>query len=390
VTDLTAGRLMWDSSQHGGRPNVRDRGRVDPRMTTRSNPGPRRSGGSAKGRGKKDVADPTGRLRFPGISPRAYEHPVDRGALAALRMAPGFAEVLKALSGFFHERGERLRAVGSSIRVGPTQYPELDRLRLECAEILDIDPAPQMFVTRDPDANAMALGMDAPFIVLNTGLVELLDTDCLRFVIGHEMGHILSGHAVYRTMMVRLIELQLSMSWMPVSALGLRAIRAALSEWYRKAELSCDRAGLLCAQDPRAALETHIVLAGGLRPAEVDIPAFLQQAAEYSAGEDVRDSLLKLRHTERLTHPLAVVRAAQLQQWAASPEYRAILAGDYPRRTEERPADHWTADIGSAAKSYRDSVVTSTDPLAKVFADVGEAVSTKAGRVWGRISGDVG
>jgi Zn-dependent protease with chaperone function len=355
---------------------------------SRSSTGPRKSGGSGKGRGKQ-VALPAGRVRFPEISPRAYEHPVDRGALATLRMAPGFAEVLKAVSGFVHERGERLRAVGSAIRVGPTQYPELDRLRLECAEILDIDPVPQMFVARDADANAAVLGMDEPFIVLNTGLVELLDTDCLRFAIGHEMGHILSGHAVYQTMMVRLIDLQLSMSWMPVSAIGLRAIRAALSEWYRKAELSCDRAGLLCAQDPRAALETHILLAGGLRPADVDIPAFLQQAAEYSTVEDVRDSLLKLRHTERLSHPLAVVRAAQLQQWAASTEYRAILAGEYPRRTEERPAGHWSADIGSAAKSYRDSVASSTDPLAKVFADVGEAVSTTAGRVWGRFGGNV-
>jgi Zn-dependent protease with chaperone function len=327
-------------------------------------------------------------MRFPQISPRAYEHPVDRGALATLRMVPGFAEVLRALSGFFHERGERLKAVGSAIRVGPTQYPELDRLRLECAEILDIDPVPEMFVARNPKANATTLGMDEPFIVLNTGLVELFDTDGMRFVIGHEMGHILSGHAVYRTMMVRLINLQLSMSWMPVSAIGLRAINAALSEWYRKAELSCDRAGLLCAQDPRAALETHIVMAGGLRPADVDIPAFLQQAAEYSSGEDVRDSLLKLRHTETLSHPLAVVRAAQLQQWAASVEYRAILAGDYPRRTEERPTGHWSADIGSAAKSYRDSAASSTDPLARVFAEVGEAVSTAAGRIKGRFGGN--
>jgi hypothetical protein len=100
-------------------------------MTTRSNPGPRKSGGAGKGR-SKEVAHRVGRVRFPGISPRAYEHPVDRGALATLRMAPGFAEVLEALSGFFHERGERLRAVGSAIRVGPTQYPELDRMRRAC------------------------------------------------------------------------------------------------------------------------------------------------------------------------------------------------------------------------------------------------------------------
>lgn len=328
-------------------------------------------------------------MRFPGISPRAYEHPVDRGALATLRMLPGFAEVLKAMSGFFHERGERLMAVGSAIRVGPDQYPELDRLRRECAETLDVDPAPPLFVARGAEASAMTLGLDEPFILLTTGLVELLDTDGLRFVIGHEMGHVLSGHAVYRTMLLRLIRLQLNVSWTPVGALGLRAVNAALREWFRKAELSCDRAGLLCAQDPQAALRTHVVLAGGLRPDEVDIPSFLQQATEYQSVDDIRDSLLKLRNTELMSHPLAVVRAAQLQQWAASPEYRSILAGDYLRRTDDSPPSDWRADLASAAKDYRDSVVASTDPLAKVLTDVGDAVSSAAGRMWNTLGAQV-
>ncbi len=198
----------------------------------------------------------------------------------------------------------------------------------------------------------------------------------------------LSGHAVYRTMLIRLIELQLSMSWMPVGALGVRVIVAALREWYRKAELSCDRAGLLCTQDPQAALRTHIVLAGGLRPDEVDIPSFLQQAAEYRSVDDIRDSLLKLRNTEVMTHPLAVVRAAQLQQWAASPDYRAILAGEYPHRSDDRPSASWAEDVASAAQGYRDSVVASTDPLAKILTDVGGAVSGAAGRMWSRFGAD--
>jgi Zn-dependent protease with chaperone function len=310
---------------------------------------------------------------------------VDRGALATLRMLPGFADVLKAMSGFFHERGERFMAIGSAIRVGPNQYPELDQLRRECAEILDIEPVPHLFVARGSESAAMTLGLDEPFILLTTGLVELLDTESLRFVIGHEMGHVLSGHAVYRTMLLRLLKLQMSLSWMPMGALGMRAIIAALREWFRKAELSCDRAGLLCTQDPEAALRTHIMLAGGLRPAEVDIPSFLQQATEYQSGDDIRDSLLKLRNTELMTHPLAVVRAAQLQQWAASPEYRDILAGDYPRRTDDSPPSNWTDDVASAVKNYRDSVIASTDPLANVFTDVGEAVSNAAGRMWIRL-----
>ncbi|MFD8499709.1 Zn-dependent protease with chaperone function [Amycolatopsis xylanica] len=329
-------------------------------------------------------------VRFPGISPRAYEHPVDRGALATLRAVPGFAQVVKTISGFYSERGERLMALASAIRVGPTQYPELDRLRHECAETLDISPVPNVFVERNPAVNAMAIGMDEPFIVITTGALEVMDTESLRFVIGHEMGHVLSGHAVYRTILIRLISLQMSMSWTPVSALGMRAIIAALREWFRKAELSCDRAGLLCSQDPAAVLRAQILVAGGIDPAQVDIPAFLQQAQEYASVDDIRDSYLKLRYVEGMSHPLAVVRAAQLQKWAASEEYRAILAGDYARRDDDTPTSTWTDDIKSAAKSYKDSWSESTDPLTKVFSDVGEAVSGAATKVWSKFGNNGG
>ncbi|KDN20872.1 M48 family metallopeptidase [Amycolatopsis rifamycinica] len=323
-------------------------------------------------------------VRFPGISPRAYEHPVDRGALATLRAVPGFAQVVKAVSGFYNERGERLMALASSIRVGPKQYPELDRLRHECAETLDLPAVPNLFVFQNAQIQAQAVGMDEPFVAISTGLVELMNVDSLRFVIGHEMGHVLSGHAVYRTIMVRLIRLQLAMSWTPVSALGIRAIIAALREWFRKAELSCDRAGLLCSQDPTAALRAQIQVAGGIDPARIDVPSFLQQAAEYESVEDIRDSFLKLKSVETESHPFAVVRAAQLQKWAASAEYRAILAGDYARRDADTPASDWKEDLKSAAQSYKDSWNSSTDPLTKVFSDVGEAVSGAAGKVWNK------
>ena len=323
-------------------------------------------------------------VRFPGISPRAYEHPVDRGALATLRAVPGFAQVVKAVSGFYNERGERLMALASSIRVGSKQYPELDRLRHECAETLDLPAVPNLFVFQNAQIQAHTVGMDEPFIAISTGLVELMNQESLRFVIGHEMGHVLSGHAVYRTIMVRLISLQLAMSWTPVSAIGIRAIIAALREWFRKAELSCDRAGLLCSQNPTAALRAQIQVAGGIDPARIDVPSFLQQAAEYESVEDIRDSFLKLKSVETESHPFAVVRAAQLQKWAATEEYRAILAGDYARRDTDTPSSDWKDDLKSAAQSYKESWNSSTDPLTKVFSDVGEAVSGAAGKVWNK------
>ena len=325
-------------------------------------------------------------VRFPGISSRAYEHPADRGALATARALPGFDQVLRAISGAFGERSERLLATASSIRVGPRQFPVLYRLRQECSEILDVEP-PDLFVTRDPIPNGYTQGMDKPFITLNTGLVELFDRDALRFAVGHEIGHVLSGHALYYTVLRRLIRMITGVAWMPAGYWGMRAVIAALLDWYRRAELSADRAGLLCVQDPSAALRAHMLMAGITDPTEADTAEFLQQSSDYDAVETIWDSILKLSHLDGLTHPLSVVRAADLQQWAAGEDYRTILVGDYPRRSEDSETD-WKDEVRTAARSYKESWTSSADPLANVLSEVGEAVSDAAGKVFQRFGKD--
>ena len=331
---------------------------------------------------ESDVQQSSQRIRFPGISPRAYEHPVDKGAMATLRTIPGVGDVLKMLNSLFNERAERLMAVASHVRVGPSQYPVLDQLRVESAAVLDLPQAPKLYVARDPRAVAQTRGIDEPFIVLSTGLVEALDTEALRFIIGHEMGHVLSGHAVLLTLLDRLRRLQGSVAWVPLGVIGLRAVIAALHEWQRKSELSCDRAGLLAGQDPQAALRAHLYLAGATDLTQIDIPSFLAQAKEYEEIDDIRDSVIKLLAVENQTHPFAVVRASQLQRWAASEEYRTILTGDYQRRDEQDERNPLNEDLQGAARSYKDAWTTSTDPLVKVFSDVGGALSGVADKVF--------
>jgi Zn-dependent protease with chaperone function len=328
--------------------------------------------------------DPSGgRVRFPGLSPRAYEHPADRGALVALRSVPGFDIVLKAISGAVGERSDRLLALASHVRVSPRQYPLVDRVRGECAATLDVDPIPEVFVFRDATPTAMTLGMDKPFILVSTGLLESVDEAGLRFVLGHEMGHVLSGHAVYRTMLVRLMSIATGLSWMPVGYWGIRAVVAALQEWYRKSELSCDRAGLLCGQDAKAALAVHAMFAGATRPDEMDVAAFLAQGEEYERSGDIRDSVLKLMHLDGRTHPLAALRAGELQKWAASDAYRAIVGGDYPRRSDDGTTS-FTDEVKAAAASYRQAWQSSQDPLTKVVTTVGEAASSAVGWATGK------
>ncbi|NNG35247.1 M48 family metalloprotease [Nakamurella aerolata] len=341
-------------------------------------------------RASKQPAKVDGRVRFPGISPRAYEHPADRGVMATMRAVPGLADILKTLSGIFPERGERLMALASCIRVGDKQYPQLEKIRQDCAAILDLPTVPNVFVHRDPYANAMTIGIDEPFILINTGLVEALDDDALRFVIGHEMGHVLSGHAVLRTLLIRLLSLQTTIAWVPAGALGLRAVIAALREWFRKAELTADRAGLLTVQDPKAALRAHVYLAGGIESEQIDIPSFLRQAEEYTQVEDIRDSIHKLRAVEGMTHPLAVVRAAQLQKWAASEDYRAILGGTYPKREDDTPQKDLGEDMSSAARSYKTAAEESTDPLTNLINTVGDQLAKAGSRLGGMFKQDNG
>lgn len=310
------------------------------------------------------------RVVLTGISSRAWEHPADRGALTALRELRGFDDVLKVVSSVWTERAWRLAFLGNGIRVDHRQYPRVYRLYAEAAAALDVAELPELYVQLDRNLNAMCIGLDRPIIVLNSGAVELLDDDELRCLLGHELGHALSGHAVYRTMIVVLTNLAVSLAWLPVGSLVLRGIVAALLEWWRKAELSADRAGLLACQDPAASLRLSMKLAGGGDLSEVDTAAFLEQAAEYERSGDLRDSLLKVMLVWQRTHPLPVARAAEIQAWIDSGAYQRILGGDYPRRSDDATASV-PDDVKQAAESYRESFARSEDPLAKLLRRVG-------------------
>jgi Zn-dependent protease with chaperone function len=336
------------------------------------------------------------RVVLTGISSRAWEHPADRGALTALRELRGFDEILKMLVGLWSERAWRLQYLGGSIRADHRQHPRVHRIFAEAGSTLDIAELPELYIEFSPMITASCVGMSKPFIVVSNRTVELLDEEELRYILGHELGHLMSGHAVYRTMMLILTQMATNLAWLPIGSLAIRAIIVALMEWWRKAELSADRAGLLAGQDPAASLRAHMKLAGGGDLSEIDTAAFLEQAAEYDRAGDLRDSLIKLRMLLMRTHPLPVARAAELRRWTDSGAYQRILGGDYPRRDDDSTASV-SADVKEAAEEYRQTFRRSQDPLVGLMrrfgegaAGVGEWVGAGVGRVrdWtGRAAG---
>ncbi|MEU2556016.1 M48 family metallopeptidase [Streptomyces sp. NPDC013313] len=320
------------------------------------------------------------RRRFPGISSRAYEHPADRSALVALRKLSGFDTVFKALSGLLPERSLRLLFLSDSVRVSERQFAHLHDMLLDACYILDLEKVPPMYVTQDPQPNAMCIGLDEPVIVLTTGLVELLDEEEMRAVVGHEVGHALSGHSVYRTVLLFLTTLALKVAWIPLGNLAVMALVTALREWFRKSELSADRAGLLVGQDLRASMRGLMKLAGGNHLHEMNVDAFLEQAEEYDAGGDLRDSVLKILNVLPRSHPFATIRAAELKRWAESRDHQRLMDGHYPRRSEDKDASVGDSFRESAA-SYKSDVKGSKDPLMKLVSDLAGGAGDLGGRV---------
>lgn len=310
------------------------------------------------------------RVVLTDISSRAWEHPADRGALNALRQLRGFDFVLKKLFALWNERQLKLVYVGSAVRVDHRQFARVHQAALEAATSLDVNDLPDVYVYADPRPFAYAIGLDKPFIVISSGMVDLVDDEELRFVLGHELGHILSGHALYTTMLMRLLAMSGAWSWIPFGPLGFRALIAALYEWSRKAELSSDRAGLLATQDPAAALRWQMKRAGGGHLEDLDVTAFKAQGEEYLNTPDVRDSVLKILLTEARTHPFMVVRAAELQRWIDEGAYTRILGGDYPRRSEDRTTS-MRDDVRDATTYYSNAFSRSQDALVSLLRDLG-------------------
>ena len=305
---------------------------------------------------------------LPLIDSTAWEHPADRAALNAMRALPGFDEVIRKIAGFITDRGARHFFTADAVRVGPRQRPKLDALYTEVLATFDWQKRPQLYITQNPKANAGAYGFDDPFIVVNSGALAILDREEQRNILAHELGHVMSGHVTYTTIAELIFSVGIS-SLPMLAGIALLPFQVAILEWYRKAEFSADRAGLLGVQDLRVAAGAQLKLSGGKAGDDtIDVDAFLVQAAEYETDGGAWDKAIKLMNTVWRSHPFGTVRAAELARWSTSEQYKAILAGTYPRRGD--PKAPLQDDMAEAGGYYKDQAKAAVD---EVTAAVGRA-----------------
>ena len=269
------------------------------------------------------------------ISKEAFICPTDKVALQSLERIPLLTMLVRKYNDIAGDRVWRAMNGAESVRCSPTQYATLYEMMVEACAILDVTE-PELFLRYSETYNAYTAGMNHTFIVLQSALVDDFTDDELRFIIGHEVGHIKAAHLLYQNIGRNLIPLldalgQVAFNIPKLVGLGLVS---GFFEWMRQAEYSCDRAGLLVCQNPDAAFTALMKMGCGKTrfDGERSVTAFLEQAKNHSetVGLDgAAKALLFLMYNWTLSHPQIVYRTKALDEWFRNGAYNTIMEGKY-------------------------------------------------------------
>ena len=266
---------------------------------------------------------------FPGISADQFQHPSDTKATDALKAIPGIDKAISKILEYGLERLAYLDNTASNVRVGEKMFGNMYQSLQWGCQILDMEE-PELYVTLNPVPNAYTYGHTNPFIVMTSGLVDLLSPEERFFVIGHELGHIKADHVLYTIIAHNIAEIMrlVGQATFGIGSLLGQSLVYALLEWHRKAELTADRAGLLCVQNMESPINSFMKLAGGAATLfkEMDKDEFLKQIRSYEdADRSNLNKAYKILLTAERTHPYAILRAKELDEWHGGP-YQELLA----------------------------------------------------------------
>ena len=229
---------------------------------------------------------------------------------------------------YSYEMLVRVNEYADDIKVTNKTCSYINDMSLEAAKKLGVKP-PEIFITQNPVANAYTTCVEQPIIVIHSGLIELFDDEELFVVIAHEMGHIKCEHVLYHMLANFIANFP---DVMGVAKLLTSGINVALLEWYRKSELSADRAAVIVTENKDKVISVLMKLAGGSSRLMnmIDFDDFVAQHKEYEKlMEGAGHKVAHWASTLLRSHPFPIIRAHEINNWkGVGSEDTALIAMD--------------------------------------------------------------
>jgi Zn-dependent protease with chaperone function len=220
--------------------------------------------------------------------------------------------VATVLFAYGRNRSHHRTLVAQAQRVTSQQTPGLARILAETQARLQPGTT-LVYVSPQRGLNAYTFGLHSPkVVVLHSLLLQLMDEDEMRFVLGHELGHVRLGHTWLNSLVGGMAGIP-----SPFALSGLLAM--AFLWWNRACEHSADRAGLLACGSHEKAISALLKLAVGssLRsPGDIDRALRRLDAEDDHALADLSEALC--------THPSMMRRIGMLRAYAASKAYARL------------------------------------------------------------------
>lgn len=284
-------------------------------------------------------------IRFPG----------DREGEKALFDNEEMAQIVNSCAGSKHARGSaRKDLLAGAVRVGSQLLPDLDNAVNQVKDRAGIVETLECYVYDHPMINASVFQTKSQlFVLLSSAAIEKLRPQELEFVIGHEIGHIAFGHL---NLPVGAI-LETDERVQPKQAIQLLS-------WNRHAEISADRAGLLCCGSLDVAASAFFKVLSGL-----SIPDLKVNPIQFGAQFDqLREEIFREGAEEMwtLAHPLAPLRMKALNIFWDSDMAKTLMPSAEGKRPVAKCDDEIVKLLGYMEPlSSRSSA--DVDPLLEPF-----------------------
>ena len=263
-----------------------------------------------------------------GLKASDYEHPGDRVALAALKSIPVVDKLLAVYLDFSIMSNMYVQTKGDGFRVTAETYPRLYRLYETALNRLNMQKEPKLLLDLKYDYNAYATGIDDPYIVVHSSSVRDASDGELLYLLGHELGHINSGHVLYHQL-ASILSNELTGIFMGFAPLISAGFMYSLYDWKRKSELTADRAGAIAAGGVENAIK-YLIRTMGLgtcdRYVDFSIENVMDQYEDFDLSKDgVVGKLIYTMQTLPQSHPWSILRIKALQDWEKTEQYSTIL-----------------------------------------------------------------